>query len=47
MLLETIEQVTDLTAPLPAAAPLLLPDLAGYLKFASHPAWFRIRLNIR
>ena len=24
-----------------------LPDLAGYLKFASHPVWFRIRLDPR
>jgi type IV secretory pathway TraG/TraD family ATPase VirD4 len=24
-----------------------LPDLSGYLKFASHPAWLRGRLNIR
>jgi len=22
-----------------------LPDLAGYLKFASHPAWLKVRLN--
>ncbi len=22
-----------------------LADLSGYLKFASHPAWLRIRLN--
>jgi hypothetical protein len=23
-----------------------LPDLSGYLKFASHPAWLRVRLSL-
>jgi hypothetical protein len=23
-----------------------LPDMAGYLKFASHAAWLRIRLDV-
>jgi hypothetical protein len=22
------------------------PDLSGYLKFASHPAWLKIRLDL-
>jgi hypothetical protein len=32
-------------AVLPAAIEQL-PDLAGYLKFASHPAWLKIRLDL-
>ena len=40
------EQHVTESAVLPAEVEQL-PDLSGYLKFASHPAWLRIRLNIR
>ena len=38
------EQHVTEVAVLPAEVEQL-PDLAGYLKFASHPAWLRIRLD--
>jgi type IV secretory pathway TraG/TraD family ATPase VirD4 len=38
------EQHITESAVLPAEVEQL-PDLAGYLKFASHPAWLRIRLD--
>ena len=40
------EQHVTESAVLPAEVEQL-PDLSGYLKFASHPAWLRIRLNVR
>jgi hypothetical protein len=40
------EQHITEAAVLPAEVEQL-PDLSGYLKFASQPAWLRIRLNIR
>jgi len=39
------EQHVVETAVLPAEVEQL-PDLAGYLKFASHPAWLRVRLDL-
>jgi hypothetical protein len=39
------EQHVTESAVLPAEIEQL-PDLAGYLKFASHPAWLRIRLDL-
>jgi len=39
------EQHVTECAVLPAEVEQL-PDLAGYLKFASHPAWLRIRLDL-
>ena len=39
------EQHVTEAAVLPAEVEQL-PDLSGYLKFASHPAWLRIRLDL-
>ena len=39
------EQHVTESAVLPAKIEQL-PDLAGYLKFASHPAWLRVRLHL-
>ena len=39
------EQHVTESAVLPAEIEQL-PDLAGYLKFASHPAWLRVRLDL-
>jgi hypothetical protein len=39
------EQHVTESAVLPAEVEQL-PDLAGHLKFESHPAWLRIRLDL-